>query len=133
MKRMKWLIYLTLYLTLALSIAFLPGSCDRAQGETKAGVIAAGTVYSPATVSFSSNGKTYEAAIIADLDEYIRKHGDKSKLLRFIDHDARTVMYVLLNETGDMFTGMQVITSNDLNVHAPLMKRLWRGPLAKWN
>ena len=125
MKLTKVLICLVLYLTLALSIAFLPGSCDRAQGETT-------TVLAPDTRTFTSNGRTYEATVIADLSQYLKEHGDDSALLRFVDYDAHTVIYVLLNDTGEMFTGLQVVPTTALSTRSPLWKRQWRQPLATW-
>lgn len=121
MKSLKWLIYLTLYLALALSIAFLPGSCDRAEGKSPVWVGNNGHI----TLSFNTTDTRYQADVIADLHQYLREHGDGSKMLRIIDNDARTVIYVLLNSTGDMFTGLQVIPSTAISPHSPLYKR-WR-------
>jgi len=121
----KWLVYLTLYLALALSIAFLPGSCDRAQGAD-AGYENHIVTEKYVTLTYASDNVRYQVEVIADLSQLLKEHGDDSRLLRIIDHDAHTVIYVILNDTGEMFTGLQVLSRKDIHVFAPLYKRLWR-------
>ena len=116
----RWLVYLTIYLALALSIAFLPGSCDRAEGKNP--IVTEKYV----TLPYASDSARYEVEVIADLDQFLREHGDNSRLLRIIDHDAQVVIYTTLNATGDMFTGLQIMSRKDIHVHASLYKRLWR-------
>ena len=114
--------YAIAIIILGLAIAFLPGSCDRVEGNDSIRWIGNTGHHQ---LSFSANTVRYKADVIADLDQFLREHGDNSRLLRIIDNDARTVIYVLLNSTGDMFTGLQVIPSTAISPHSPLYKR-WR-------
>jgi hypothetical protein len=112
--------YAIAIIILGLAIAFLPGSCQKVEGKD--------TIVTNKYVSlpYASDSARYEAEVIADLDQFLREHGDNSKLLRIIDHDAQAVIYVILNDTGEMFTGLQVLSRKDIHVHAPLYKRSWR-------
>jgi len=119
-KREDWIFHAIACAILALAIAFLPGSCDRAEGKNS--IVTEKYV----TLTFTSDSARYEVKVIADLDQFLREHGDNSRLLRVIDHDAQVVIYTTLNATGDMFTGLQIMSRKDIHVHAPLYKRLWR-------
>lgn len=118
MKRMKWLIYLTLYLTLALSIAFLPGSCDRAEGKLDARY-----PYERLLVG-DEEARVHTVDVVLNLKELIKQHGDDSRLLRYVDEDARVVVYLTLNSTGNIFTSMQIVTRGELSPHSPLFRRM---------
>jgi len=111
--------YAIAIIILGCAIAFLPGSCDRAQGKDPI------VTNKYITLPYASDVARYEITVIADLNQFLKEHGDDSRILRIIDHDARVVIYTTLNETGDMFTGMQAVPSTAISVHSPLYKR-WR-------
>ena len=118
MKPMKWLIYLTLYLALALSIAFLPGSCDRAEGKSDTR-----NPYERLLVG-DKEARVRAVDVVVNLKELIKQHGDDSRILRYVDKDARVIIYFTLNSTGDMFTSMQIVTRSELSPHSPLFQRM---------
>lgn len=61
--------------------------------------------------------------VLCDLKKLVKQHGDDSRLLRYIDEDAKVIIYLTQNSTGDMFTSMQVKTFIELNEDCNLKKR----------
>ncbi len=72
------------------------------------------------------DGRTYQVDVLIDLKALIKEHGDDSRLLRYVDKDARIIIYLTQNSTGDIFTSMQTVPSTKISIHSPLYKRLWR-------
>lgn len=70
--------------------------------------------------------RSYEVEVIADLKQLLKEHGDDSRMLRVIDHDAQTIIYVLLNDTGEMFTGLQAVSRTSISIYSPIYQRLWK-------
>ena len=66
---------------------------------------------------------TYTFDVIIPVKELIKQHGDESRILRYVDEDARVVIYFTLNATGDMITSMHPIPMSNMDVNSNLYKR----------
>jgi len=112
------LYYLMACIVLAMSIALLPGSCDKANGK-----LDTRNPYERLLVG-GEEGRVEAVDVVINLKELIKQHGDDSRILRYVEKDARIVIYFTLNSTGDMFTSMQIVTRGELSPHSPLFKRM---------
>ena len=69
-------------------------------------------------------GRAHAVDVIINLEELVKQHNDDSRLLRYVDEDARVVIYFTQNSTGDMFTSMQTITRGELSSRSSLFNRM---------
>jgi len=70
-----------------------------------------------------NEGNVRAVDVILDVKQFIKDHGDTTRILRTVDTDAHVVIYFTLNATGDMVTSMHPVPFATLDRHSDLWKR----------